>query len=143
MAKMTRTELKGIVKECLVELLAEGLDSTAKSTLSESRKRKSRTKSIQMEEARLEQHRKKLETRVASTVSNVTDDPILQSILADTAKTTLQEQIINDRPGQNSASNLQGVGDVAPSSAGINLDSIFNEPKTNWATLAFRENKTE
>ena len=27
MAKMTRSKLKGIVKECLVEILAEGLSS--------------------------------------------------------------------------------------------------------------------
>ena len=73
----------------------------------------------------------------------MTDAPILQSILADTAKTTLQEQLTNEHPGQNSASSIQGVGDAAPSSAGINLDSIFNEPKTNWSTLAFRDNKTE
>ena len=122
--KMTRTKLKGLVKECLVEILSEGLE-TNEMSLQEKRHRQDRQR---QEEARLTENRRKLETRIEDTVSSLTDDNILQSILADTAKTTLQEQSSQDR----SPSGMSLGG-----SPGINLGSIFEESSTNWSKLAF------
>ena len=139
MAKITKTQLKGIVKECLVEILSEGLDSSGVSSLSESKKKSLNNKRMLAEQKRLKEHRKSLDTRLANTVATVTDDPIMQAILTDTAKTTLQEQAQNEPPGSGNSS----VGiEVGSSSAGINLDSIFESPSQNWADLAFNEAKT-
>ena len=144
MAKMTKRQLKTIVKECLVEILSEGLasgDNIASSALRESSSSRERRKEkIQQEEERLSQHRKKFEVRVDDTVSHVTSDPIMQSILADTAKTTLQEQMSHEGP--NGSSSILTDGDAAPSSSGINLDNIFSGPKQNWSELAFDDIKS-
>lgn len=137
MPKMTRGQLKSIVKECLVEILSEGIandDPKTTNTLKES-SRSRRRERIQAEEARLQQHRQKFEVRVEDTVSNVTSDPIMQSILADTAKTTLQEQMQHDGPNTPSAPGLTGAS--GPAGPGINLDEIFSGPKQNWSDLAF------
>jgi hypothetical protein len=136
MSKITRSKLKGIVKECLVELLSEGLDPTGDSVMTESRKRRQKKRLIQEDTARLAAHRKKFETKVSNTVSHATNDPIMQDILEQTARTTLQEQISHE---PSSTSGLQEMTDGAPVNAGIDLNSIFSEPKQNWATLAFPE----
>ncbi len=125
MAKMTRSKLKGIVKECLVEILAEGLSSDEP----KSNKANSLQKSRRDEERRLAEHRKKFEYRVEDTVSSITDDPIMASIFKDTATTTLQEQ--HEKNGQ-----PQGL--VNPNSnGGVNLDGIFGGASENWSKLAF------
>jgi len=142
MAKITKSQLKGIVKECLVEILSEGISASEDNPLNESRKRKKDALRRKAEEDRLSEHRRKLETRVSDTVATVTDDPIMQAILSDTAKTTLQEQTANETPaGKNLAgpNPLAGHGSVG---AGINLDSIFESPSQNWADLAFTETKS-
>ena len=136
MAKITRSTLKGIVKECLVELLQEGLDGNTALNETKSRKlsRHKKEEVLRAEKDRLEQHRRKLDT----TVSNATDDPLMQELLAHTANTTLQEQINNDRPGSQPIS-PQGT----PGDPGINLDTIFGDSNSNWSSLAFPEKKTD
>jgi len=134
---MKRSELKNIVKECLVELLADGLESTGKN-ISESRRSREKN-NVLLEEKRLATHRQKLDARVSDTVSSVTDDPILQDILAHTARTTLQEQISNDQ--QTNSDNLL-LNDQPTSVAGVNLDSIFAAPSKNWAEMAFANKKS-
>ena len=139
MAKLTKTQLKSIVKECLVEILSEGLASNAE-IMVEARE-KPRT-------ARKKQVRRKEPVRNSSldaTTFNraaeqraaaITDDPIMQSILADTAKTTLQEQVHADK---GAGVNMQET--VAP---GKNIEDIpiFAEGAQNWAALAFAEKKS-
>ena len=126
--KMSRSKLKGIVKECLVEILSEGLDGSS-SALQE---KKSRANRQLQEERALEERRKKLETSIESTVTNLTDDSIMQSILADTARTTLQEQMAHDG-GSKGGANV--------SAPGINLDGIFSESADKWSKLAFNDKK--
>ena len=138
MPKMTRGQLKSIVKECLVEILSEGLSTDSPQSTPAALKESSRSRRrarIQEEEDRLRQHRQKFEVRVEDTVSNVTSDPIMQSILADTAKTTLQEQMQHDGPNTPSGPGL--TGPTGPGGPGINLDEIFSGPKQNWSDLAF------
>lgn len=146
MAKISRALLKGIVKECLVEILSEGISADpASQSLVERKEHKSKKtveRRMRQEEARLSEHRKKFETRVEDTVSNVTDDPIMREILSDTAKTTLQEQISNESPGSSHENNLQGLSNPGGAAAGINLDSIFGSPSQNWADIAFTESKS-
>jgi len=135
MARLTKSKLKSIVKECLVEILAEGLATNTASL-------KNRGESIrqqQIKQRKLEEHRKRFETTVDTTVANVTDDPIMQGILQDTARTTLQEQIANETPSARAgASSAPGL-DAGTAGAGINLDSIFSGPSRNWDKLAFND----
>ena len=130
MAKITKKQLKAVVKECLVEILTEGLEGNI-SSLSEKRQVAQRQDA---EEQRLAEHRKRFEHTVESAVTNVTDDPIMRGILQDTARTTLQEQISNDSPGSANAPQLSSGG-----AAGIDLGNIFGEPAQNWSKLAFKE----
>ena len=125
--KMTRTKLKSLVKECLVEILSEGIKPN-ESALHENKRRHENQR---QEEMRLTEHRKKFETRIEDTVSSLTDDNILQSILVDTAQTTLQEQMSHES-SPSGGSPLSTGGDP-----GINLNSIFEESSDNWSRLAF------
>ena len=131
MAKVTKNVLKGIVKECLVEILSEGLNvdtplARSSSKLSGVTRRKSAPP----------KRRPSLDNvtfgkKVDEATSTMTDDPLMSAIFADTARTTLQEQMQHDsRPGQ-----------PATSSPGINLDSIFSESADNWSHLAFSDKK--
>ena len=131
MAKLTKKALKGIVKECLVEILSEGLEGN----ISESNERRKTQLRMKNEERALQERRQKLETKIDSTVSSITDDSIMQSILADTARTTLKEQICADRGGTSS-----GFWSPGP---GLNIDSIFSESNNNWSSLAFGDKSTK
>ena len=127
MAKMTREKLKGIVKECLVEILAEGLDSRSGVQKVITKKRKAEA----AEERRLAEHRKKFEYKVEDTVSGLTDDPIMASIFKDTASTTLQEQYENKGSAAPLADPTKG--------AGVSLDGLFGNASSNWEKLAFKD----
>ena len=140
MAKMTKRQLKSIVKECLLELLAEGLDNNVDSVSLKKEQSFDRQERIRLEEDRLRQHRQKFETRVDDAVTNVTTDPIMQSILADTAKTTLQEQMQHAGPNATSGPLVEAGASLGGS--GISLNDIFSGPKQNWADLAFNEIKS-
>lgn len=140
MAKMTKRQLKSVVKECLLELLAEGLDSNVDSVSLKKEPSFDRQERVRLEEERLRQHRQKFETRVDDAVTNVTADPIMQSILADTAKTTLQEQMQHAGPNATAGPLVESGASLAGS--GISLDDIFTGPKQNWSDLAFNENKS-
>ena len=135
MAKVSRSLLKGIVKECLVEILAEGLGTD--SELNENVVSKKRSK----KKVPRNSHRRPADTisfdnTVDNAVKNITDDPVMAQILADTAKTTLQEQYAAGEPG--GAANL---GDP-----GVDLDALggdlFSGAGRNWAYLAFDDKKS-
>jgi len=134
MAKISKSQLKAVVKECLVEILAEGLNENS-IALNNKKQAKKRHRA---EERRLVEHRKKFETTVDTTVAHVTDDPIMQSILQDTARTTLQEQIANEA-SPSAAGHSMAAPAVGGSAAGIDLDNIFSGTSDNWSKLAFTE----
>ena len=129
MAKVTKSHLKSIVKECLLEILSEGIGSSKSTGSKTTALRRKRA-----EEKRLKEHREKFEVRIDDAVTNVTDDPVMQSILQDTARTTLQEQLSNETPG---AAQPGASSPGTPTGPGINLDSIFDGPNENWGKLAF------
>ena len=133
MSKLLRSELKSIVKECLVAILAEGIGTTtALNEVAENSRRQEKMLSIKKEQERLTKHRKNLDRKISETVSNITTDTLMQDILADTARNTLQEQIQHDR-GANSG--------PSPGNEGISLDNIFSESANNWSQLAFDDKK--
>lgn len=144
MAKVNRSMLKSIVKECLVELLAEGLSGGDADSLNESfslkenyinsnqgLKRKKTSSSDKVINPAFKEKTKQI-------ISSTTNDPIMASILEDTANTTLQEQNTADRPNHFSAKPTDTYSQIASESDPLDL---FGGSANNWASLAFSDSK--
>jgi hypothetical protein len=139
---MTKTELKSIIKECLLEILTDGLGES----LNEVKQKKVQAQKLveEKEHARRMQLRKK---EVADSVSFVTNDPVLRQVLSHTAQTTLKEQMQNDRIPQNVRSQVNAHSDDfddvggASGDPGIDISSIFGGASKNWAAAAFGQKK--
>tara|TARA_R110001592_G_scaffold136711_2_gene354037 strand:- start:768 stop:1226 length:459 start_codon:yes stop_codon:yes gene_type:complete len=145
MKKNTKAALKSIVKECLIELLAEGLSDTE--TINESKSLKSTFNKVSNNNISSNSNKRYLndikkdidnsktfnEDRISETVSKITKDDVMSQILADTARTTLVAQ-------GNSASgaNIMTAGDAA-AKASLQSDpmELFSESAGKWANLAF------
>ena len=165
MARLDKNSLKLIVKECLIEILAEGLVSqkpsrnTArrKSALNESMHRSAgRSRNLDMGShthnvAQTQKSRPSYldnikfgqegptQSQVDKTeklTSRITKDPLMQSILADTAHTTLREQV--ETKGKTIGITSTRPADKAASIVDQSDPSeLFGESAKNWATLAF------
>jgi len=131
--KITKNVLKTVVKECLLEILSEGFDTSkvlskneVSNTINETKKNTSgnaRRKTADLV---------RFERNVKQTSESLTDDPVLSSIFEDTAKTTLQEQI-------NSPQSLV-AGDRASYAAATNdPEDLFGDSAGKWAALAFSD----
>ena len=140
MAKVTKNALKAIVKECLLEILVEGLASQDEAPLVESRSRKSRKapRAQKPSTRRPAIDAIKFDSTVDRSVNGLTDDPVLSSILADTARTTLQEQL-NDPSGRSTHSaQVSAHGDSAQKvMSSQDPMNIFGDASMNWEALAF------
>jgi hypothetical protein len=139
MAKLSRSELKGIVKECLMEILSEGLGDTALDLNESPRPRKRKAATVRTSNvgsaSRPAQRNEKFASAVENTVSRATNDPLMAALLADTASTTLQEQI-----NHGEESSLRSDGDVGIPIENPELD-MFAGASQNWADLAFASSK--
>ena len=148
MAKVKRSVLKEIVKECLLEILFECIDSEPgyeEEPIREARQPRRRAprpssndlaiavrKSTNASKPqRLETAKEGLhESFVDTAVSELTEDPMMAAIFADTAQTTLREQKEGRRqPADNAAAVVDTVDDMS---------QIF-EGANNWAAIAFDE----
>ena len=154
--KLNKRVLKDIVKECLVEILAEGLvqDSGTPSKRASLHESIRETASVsQQRRARSKNERQgnspkkpgyldnisfgKSNTPPPEPVKslNLTKDPVMNEILADTAATTLREQA--------SGESRRGASRAAPSDEAARivdqapLEDIFGSASQNWADLAF------
>ena len=155
--KLSKNVLKEIVKECLIEILAEGLVSKNSQTVSSKKSRTLKESIINSSEGSAKSKNRstkrpsyldsisfgdKSENKnmvknenLDQIASNVTSDPILSEMLRDTAHTTLQEQISAESkrnfvaPGQGDSAQ-QAVANSEPS-------ELFGEASNKWATLAF------
>jgi hypothetical protein len=157
--KLNKRILKDIVKECLVEILAEGLVSgnssavdkrlslheSIKNTTNTTQKRStgkdstkrqiSRSKSQgHLDSISFGQSNKSKEQDTPKRFQ-LTNDPIMNEIFADTAATTLKEQASSESrrgPVTSARSDTAArVVDAAP------LEDIFGQASENWASLAF------
>ena len=147
MAKVKRSVLKEIVKECLLEILFEGIDSESgyeeEEPIREARTqrraprpspRRSLSTAVRESQGSNKQKPNNVlrEETVEAAVSELTSNPMMASIFADTAQTTLQEQREGRStyiPADNAASAVQSTDDVG---------DLF-EGAGNWAALAFGE----
>ena len=149
MAKVTKKVLKGIVKECLVEILAEGIASADISTaLPESRE----SQKLSGESRRKPQTRSNLHpsadnisfsNAVDDATASMTTDPVMSAIFADTARTTLQEQYGAESANPRSAMVSMGSQHSDEASRAVANNSIEDlfDGAGNWAQLAFAEKK--
>ena len=151
MAKMTKGMLKGLVKECLVELLTEGLGAGA-SQLVEAQSAPRRSRPTNKRKSIFDQIDQSFATAkpktgfneaVAAAARTATSDPILQQLLADTAKTTLQEQLQHEPRGAHVAPGMMApVQDSSPIAqapgAGLDINSLFGEATNNWGEVLDR-----
>lgn len=147
MAKVKRSVLKEIVKECLLEILFEGIDSEpgyVEEPIREARRQKSRasrpSSKRKLAQAVEEQTKKKQseedtgkykEGFVDSAVGELTQDPVMAAIYADTVATTLSEQ-------------REGRRVTSSDAAAVAVDSVDNMSDIfagagNWASIAFNE----
>ncbi len=163
MAQLTRGQLKSIVKECLVEILSEGLAGGDRPLMSaepiqERRSPSPRTPAAPPRSSSPalnsvvfgsgQQTAKKSpntnmgvgrrplpEAAIKSQISAITTDPVMSQIFADTASSTLQAQIHADRG--------QGRPDLDSESAPDPLsDAFLSESARNWSVLAFSDSKS-
>jgi hypothetical protein len=135
-ARVTKRLLKSIVKECLIEILKEGIPGIETTTSVQPQK-------LVTERARVLQKNHasdqiKFESAVEQTVGGLTSDPIMASIFADTAKTTLQEQYNADQSHTVAPAADNSLFSSAPEN---DPEEIFGEAASNWATLAFTGKK--
>ena len=96
--KLTRSSLKILIKECIIEVLSEGIgDESTLTSISENKQpRKKASVTPPKDRKKRSSHLDsiKFDKKVNNTAEAMTNDPVMQSIFADTAKTTLQEQIL-------------------------------------------------
>ncbi len=171
MNSKSKIALKNIVKECLIEILAEGLVGNNKATISEARELRGAMQESYEKGAsrRISEHSLTQPTQVAKSrqsgnrrpsyldsikmgvdsaiadsgehrhiqqkVNNITNDPVMSDILADTAMTTLKEQREGARP---SGPSVSTQGDHAAKIVDQSSpEEIFGGQASKWANLAF------
>ena len=145
MAKMSKGALKSLIKECIIEVLQEGLGfdgMLAEQTQPRARERSSHMDLGRRERASARQRRKhpvldapalrresppSLSNRVPNSIASVSNDPAIQALLEDTAHTTLQKQ--------NAAENSRGP--QAQSDIPLEALGLMGAKTSTWETLAF------
>lgn len=141
---MKRSELKTVIKECLIEILTEGVGSSLNESINSSKQLISNKKSLQhaptaSKSELVNRHllERDITENVARTATSMTNDPVLAEILRDTAMTTLQEQMSADRMhhGKINQSGFNAMS-LAKINDGVNIEEF--DGSNNWATLAFK-----
>jgi hypothetical protein len=143
--KMNREDLKTLIKECLVEILTEGSsrpqprprvnESPVRAVVQDIPRRKTiGGMSLDRPAIPRQQTSQPAPARAVASesIKRITSDPMMASIFADTAATTLQEQIQaeNMRPGT-------AADPFAAAAARIDPTDAFGDAAQNWAALAF------
>jgi hypothetical protein len=167
-SKLSRSVLKGIIKECMVEIMQESFFPHSNSEMidmlgeSKSRSIDSQSYKKNMREGNQAKKRsrhldninyggkessrkpnKQFENKVSNLASSMTSDPILADIFKDTAMTTLQEQVSADNKNPRLASTMPiKGGDRAAMAVSQNdpTDIFGAEAANKWASLAFADN---
>lgn len=130
--KLLRSELKSIVKECLVEILSEGLnqDNITNKSINEN------TKNLSPSSSERKIRKSKRKKKIKSINTKLTDNPVLNEMLAETASSTLNEQILADNKNPVSLTATQGDS-AAKIVDSTNPEDLFGDASDKWASLAF------
>jgi hypothetical protein len=167
--KLSRTVLKGIVKECLTEIMAEAFFPQSNSQMNEmlnagSSRGNDQYNNVQSNQFRQQQvssapqqqkrsthldnitfgNQKKDEEsfnkKIEGVANSMTNDPILADIFKDTALTTLQEQVSADRGRPGNIPAAKGDQAARTASVSEPVDLFGAEASNKWAQLAFSDN---
>ena len=160
--KMTRQDLKHLVKECLVEILSEGLVETTK-TINENRRAQPALEQRQVQTPRAAPMRQSVADKISflpsrndiaaqqaparqprqSAAADITNDPILAEVFADTERAGRHLNITesSSSPHRVSYEEMVSVGGDAAAKKMLRSDpaDIFGEATSKWAALAFAE----
>lgn len=149
---MTRSELKELVREVLIEIITDRGASPAQQRalpMKESATQAPVRRTIngmsldrpalpqtQRQQVRNDSPPRPPAANVQRAVKGLTSDPVLSSIFSDTAATTLQEQISAERmgPGRIATPESMALAETDPT-------DVFGGASANWATLAFAEER--
>jgi len=135
MAKMTRSNLKSLVKECLFEILLEASGDVPEKLVESKRKtapKKRSSRKHPLDNIAIGKSSPSRQKSPAVDVSSLTSDPVMAAIFQDTAATTLVEQAAAER------GKPQKHADAAAAAASRSEPSeLFGDASKNWAHLAF------
>ena len=154
MSKLSRTVLKEIVKECIVEIFEESFFRDNNLNLKENKRTRPRTQRprpskqsslsrpsldhVSYDKKNVFPKNDTYDKKIDNISSKITSDPVFADIFKDTAKTTLQAQISAE---SGRSSRVTSGGDRASMIVNQSDPSdLFTESVANkWATLAFSE----
>lgn len=150
---ITKAQLKSIVKECLVEILSEGIGQTPM-LIPENTKRQQQKRNMDVPpiSSVFQQNASKIKMNMATSQQQQGVNPhalreaikreaggnnVMADILADTAANTLPTMLENDRSRY---SQPQPTGIVERAVAAATPDQLFGEEAASkWAALAFMD----
>lgn len=134
--------IKSLVKECLLEILSEGLLSN-KSIKKEGTRTKNLVKETKKTANEINKKQVASNRNIDNIVNLATDDDMMRSILAETAKTTFVEQMKHESKFNKKSmipeENIEY--ETINSEAGVDLDKMFSAAKNNWSQMAFSNKK--
>lgn len=127
--KIPRSELKSIVKECLLEILSEGIGQKQQQPVS---RQPSIMETLQRRQAPPKQPSRALAEAIRAEAGG---NKVMESIFADTAQNTLPKMLGGERAAPSAALGLaEKITDAATP------DQIFGEEvSSKWASLAFSD----
>ncbi len=140
MAKVTKQVIKDIVKECLLEILVEGIAPDSK--LNERKLAKKRTSSPRKQMPDVSQLRRQNADRIKTMSSQVTSNPMLAEMFQETAASISEEQLQSMNSGAATMSAAGGTNELMRESkqaVDTGVDPNQLAAAANWATLAFQE----
>tara|TARA_B100000902_G_C27154930_1_gene835644 strand:- start:469 stop:897 length:429 start_codon:yes stop_codon:yes gene_type:complete len=131
--------IKNVVKECLIEILSEGIlgsnTPVRKKKRNHSRKKKVNESKNKFSHLDKISYSKKKKQPKPSMNTNLTNDAVLNSLLADTAQNTLRDQIAAE--SRKHTAQIRTSGDAAARLvAESNPEDLF-ESASKWSKLAF------
>jgi hypothetical protein len=136
--KTSRAELKAIVKECLMEILQEGLGNAGSFT-SQVVPAMSQSKHVFSEKSRIQKTESSTRSPAPALREAVRREAggnrVMESILADTAASTLPKMLQNEGRKQ-----PVPTGTVEQIVAAVNPEELFgSDVASKWADLAFMD----
>lgn len=123
--KIGREELKSLIKECVIEVLRDGFNASQQE-IKESSQRSAKTNRDPSDDFIHASHRPTNSKMVSENISKLTKDPVLASVLIDTANT-----IQSNSANSNKTTQAQIAGSK---DAGVSLNSTMFE---RWSNAAF------
>lgn len=141
MSKLTRSDLKAIVKECLVEILVGGIGDLQRSSVTNLQQN-----ILAQQPSMLESNKQQLQLTPRRPPLQMRDaikresggNKVMESILADTAVSTLPKMMQSEGRPHFQPSDRRGIAEQIVATA--EPDEIFGEDATSkWASLAFME----